>query len=277
MKVVIAGGASALGTALKARLASSCDVVTAGRSNCDVELDLTWPLERMSLPDDIDAVVHTAAHFGGEIRATSRTPRCVNVLGTLRLCQAAAGARARRFVLVSSCSAIVSEASEYFGAYALSKRQGEDVARLVCAMHALPLAVLRPTQIYGRGPRALAHQPFLHMAIDRARKGEDIVVYGTRDPLRNYLYDEDLCEIIAGVISRGVVGTYTCHSPVNVTYSQVAKAAFAAFGAEEACASCATSPTYRTTSLRWTRRCTKRSDSAPHVHRGRARRIAASS
>jgi nucleoside-diphosphate-sugar epimerase len=229
VKVVIVGGNSSVGLALKAVLSDSCDVITAGRKNCDIALDLAWPLARFLLPEDVDAVVHTAAHFGGKTKEDILEAESVNVLGTLKLCEAAAGANVRHFVLISSIFASLSEDSEHYGIYALSKKHSEDVARLVCAGHSLPLAVLRPSQIYGVGPRFRMHQPFLYLMIDKARKGEDIVLYGTRDPRRNFIYVDDLAEVIARVLSKGIVGTYPCQHPGDVTYAQIAEAAFRAF------------------------------------------------
>ena len=172
MKVVIVGGTSSLGSALRMVLSESCEVITAGRTNCDLALDLTWPLEqRMVLPDDVDVIVHTAAHFGGKTAADIVEAENVNVLGTLKLCQAAASAKARHFILISSIFASLNEDSEHHSIYALSKRHAEDVARFVCATHSLPLTVLRPSQIYGAGPRFRAHQPFLHAMMDKAKKG----------------------------------------------------------------------------------------------------------
>src|SRR5438045_2935704 len=112
MKAVIVGGTSSLGSALRAILFKSCEVVTAGRTNCDLALDLTWPLERMLLPDDVDVIVHTAAHFGGKTAAEIVEAENVNVLGTLKLCQAAANAEARHFIFISSIFASLGEDSE---------------------------------------------------------------------------------------------------------------------------------------------------------------------
>ena len=229
MKVVIVGGNSSLGSALEASLSGSCEVVTAGRSNCDISLDLTWPIERFSLPPDVDVVVHTAAHFGGKTATDVLEAENVNVLGTLKLCQAAVNAKARHFVLISSIFASLTEDSEHYGAYALSKRHAEEVARLVCATCSLPLAVLRPSQIYGAGSRSRAHQPFLYLMIDRAKNGEDIVLYGSRDPRRNFIHIDDLTEVIAKVVAMGIVGTFACQHPRDVTYTEIAKAAFQAF------------------------------------------------
>ena len=229
MKVVIVGGNSSVGSALKAALSASCEVITAGRTNCEIALDLTWPLERFLLPVDVDVIIHTAAHFGGATAADILEAEDVNVLGTLKLCQAAVSSKARHFVLISSIFASLREDSEHYSVYALSKRHAEDVARFVCRSYSLPLAVLRPSQIYGAGPRFRAHQPFLHMMIDKARKGEDIVLYGTHDPRRNFIYIDDLTAVISKVVGTGIVGTYSCQHPCDVTYSQIAKAAFQAF------------------------------------------------
>ncbi len=229
MKVVIVGGTSSLGSALRLALSGSCEVITAGRTNCDLALDLTWPREQMVLPDDVDVIVHTAAHFGGKTAADIVAAENVNVLGTLKLCQAAATANARHFILISSIFASLKEGSEHHSIYALSKRHAEDVARFVCATHSLHLTVLRPSQIYGAGARFRVHQPFLHAMMEKAKKGEDIVLYGTRDPQRNFIYIDDLTAVISKVIDGRIVGTYSCQHPSNVTYCQIAKAAFEAF------------------------------------------------
>ena len=229
MRVLIVGGTSSLGSALKAALSSRCDVITAGRKNCDVDFDLTWPLERMTLPTDVDVVVHTAAHFGGKSAVDILDAEYVNVLGTMKLCEAAATANVGHFILVSSVFASLKEDSAQYGIYALSKRHAEDVARFVCASRALPLAVLRPSQIYGAGPRFGVHQPFLYAMLDKAKKGEDILLYGNHDPRRNFIYIDDLTAVISKVIDARIAGTYSCQHPDNVTYSQIAKAAFQAF------------------------------------------------
>ena len=65
--------------------------------------------------------------------------------------------------------------------------------------------------------------------MDKAKKGEDILLYGTRDPCRNFIYIDDLTAVISRVIDMRIVGTYSCQHPSNVTYSQIAKAAFQAF------------------------------------------------
>ncbi|MNR10376.1 GDP-L-fucose synthase [compost metagenome] len=64
---------------------------------------------------------------------------------------------------------------------------------------------------------------------DKAQAGENIYLYGTHDPLRNYLYLEDLAEICSRVVETRVTGVFDCVHPLNPRLSEVAEAAFAAF------------------------------------------------
>lgn len=232
MKTLIVGGTSALGRALAPVLAGSGDVLTAGRQHCDIAMDLTEPDDRIVLPPDLDAVVHTAAHFGGRTAADYVAAEDVNCMGTLKVCVAAARASARHLVLISSQSASLTAGSEYFGIYALSKRHAEEVARLFCLENGLPLTILRPTQIYGNGDSFRPHQPFLHTMIDKARAGEDIAIFGSHDPRRNYIHVDDLTAVIGRVIRDRVEGTFSCAYQTDMTYSQIAVAAYQAFNTQ---------------------------------------------
>ena len=115
MKILIIGGTSSLGTALKNAFQESDEVITAGRKNCDISIDLRDPVEKIVFPNDIDVVIHTAAHFGGKEAAEIIECENINVVGTLKLCRAAVQANVKHFVLISSMSACVKQGSEYFG------------------------------------------------------------------------------------------------------------------------------------------------------------------
>ena len=215
--------------ALKPALSEFSEVITAGRKNCDLSLDLTDPLEKINLPNGIDVVIHTAAHFGGETAKEVSDAVNINVLGTLKLCQAAVQSNAKRFVLISSIFSSLNEKSEHYGIYALSKRQAEEVATLYCSTHSLPITILRPSQVYGNEEKYRKHQPFFYTIIDKAEKGEDIILYGSHDAQRNYIHVEDLTEIIVNVIQKKVSGVFSCTHPMDLTYSQIANAALKAF------------------------------------------------
>lgn len=229
MKVLLVGGRSALGQALAPVLAGFAEVITAGRAGCDLELDLRWPAERFALPVGIDAVVNLAADFGGADAQAMLAAEEANALGALKLAAACTRAGAGRLVQVSSVFAALGEDSPFYSVYALSKRHGEDLARLYCRGAGLPLAIIRPAQMYGDGEACRRHQPFLYALLDKAQRGEDIVLHGRNDALRNFIHVSDVAEVIARVVRQGVVGRYNCASLSNARFSEMAAAAVAAF------------------------------------------------
>lgn len=229
MRVLIVGGSSSLARVLKPVLLPFAEVLTAGRSGCDISLDLSCLDKQFRLPDGIDAIVHLAAHFGGKGVDALRKTEQVNVLGTLALCEACTRARIGHLVLVSTMFAGLSEDSPFYNVYALSKRHAEEVARLYSSEFGLPLTILRPARIYGTGESFRKHQPFLYSIIDKAEKNEEIVFYGTNDAQRNLIHAQDVAEVIARAVLQKVQGVYSCTSPANVRYSEIAQAAIAAF------------------------------------------------
>jgi len=229
MKILIVGGTSSISYALKPVFSEFSEVITAGRKKCDIVLNLSDPIEKISFPKDLDVVVHTAANFGGKADAEILEAENINVLGTLKLCQLAVQAKTKHFILISSMFSCLKENSEHFSIYALSKKHSEDVAKYYCSTHSLPLTILRPSQIYGNDDRFRRHQPFIYAMVDKAEKGEDITIYGSNDALRNYIYIDDLTNIIAKVAQNKVEGIYSCMHQHDVSFSQIAKAAFSAF------------------------------------------------
>jgi nucleoside-diphosphate-sugar epimerase len=227
MRVLIVGASSSLAQALIPLLRDRCELLTAGRKGCDIELDLCS--RDLQIPGGIDCVVNMAAAFGGKEFSDSLQAMDVNVLGLMKLCHASSKAGAKHLVHVSSIFSELTSASPFFGAYALSKRHSEDVAQFCARECRLPVAVLKPSQIYGVGGQFRKHQPFLYTIMDKAERNEDIELYGSNDPLRNFIHAQDVARIVAAVITMKIEGTYPCVNPDNVTYSQIAAAAVAAF------------------------------------------------
>ncbi len=229
MKTLLVGGTSALGKALYPVIASFSEVVTAGRQNCDIHLDLSDSANTITLPQNIDVVIHTAAHFGGKSDDEIIEAEKVNVLGTLKLCQAAVKAKIKHFIFISSIYSTCNEEHNQYSIYSLSKKHAEELARFYCSSVSIPLTIIQPAPIYGKEDGFKRHHPFLYSMLDKAMAGEDILLYGSHDPLRNYLYIDDLTSIISKVIQNKTEGTYSCTHMHDVSYSQIAKAAYAAF------------------------------------------------
>ncbi|HLX54728.1 MAG TPA: NAD(P)-dependent oxidoreductase [Aquella sp.] len=229
MKILIVGGNSNVGISLKGALSPSNKIVTLGRKGNDLELDLNNLVGKFDLPPDFDVIIHTAAGFGVRSDEDILSTESVNVLGTLKLCQAAVQARTKHFIFISSIYTTVSNQSGHYNFYSLSKKHAEDVASLYCSLHKLPLTILRLSPLYGNMEGFKIHQPFFYLLIEKASRGEDIILFGKNDPLRNYLHIDDLVEIIKRIIVQKVFGTYSCTNINDVTYSQIAQAAFTAF------------------------------------------------
>lgn len=232
MKILLVGSSSSLGKALLPVLSEFGEVVTAGRKNCEITIDLGNPFLNYKLPDNIDVAIHTAANFGGKADDEIFEAEVVNGLGTLKLCQAAVQAKVKHFILISTIFVNLNEDSEFYNVYALSKRHAEDLAILYCKYHSLPLTILRPSQIYGIEDLYRKHQPFLYSIVDKAQNGESVTINGSHDPLRNFIYINDLTTIIAKVIQKRVVGKYSCTQTMDVKFSEIVKAAFTAFNRE---------------------------------------------
>lgn len=227
-RILISGGSSNLCSRLKPWLSGTSEVITLGDKGCDITYDLLSDGGDVT-PPDVDVVIHTAARFGGGADRDFLETMAVNVLGTVKICQIARAARASQVIIISSVYASYPVSSEKCSVYSLSKRQAEEAALLFCRHHSLPLAILRPSQLYGDDERFRRHQPFFYTIIDKAQYGEDIVFFGARDAQRNFLHVDDLCHVIEGVVLNSLVGTYSCLQPKNVRFSEIASAAIAAF------------------------------------------------
>lgn len=229
-RIAVVGGASALARRLIPVLRVGHEVVTLGRSGCDVPCDLLDSVDSIAIPEPVDAVVHLAA------ASYASTPQDMvrmvetNAVGTLKVCIAAEKAGARHLVLVSSVYAALTKGSLHHNLYSITKRQSEELAAEFCRRSALLLTVLRAAPLYGVEEAFRHHQPFLYDVADRAEEGRDIHLFGKRDALRNYLHANDMARVIQGVVERAPGGVYCCTFPRDFGLSEIAAAAQEAFG-----------------------------------------------
>ena len=231
MKIVIIGGTSSLGLALLKHLSVEHVVLTAGRTNCDIFIDLRQNIEKFDLPKDIDVLVHTAASFGGNPGLEIEDMLQINTLGTLKILKSASNSNVKHFILISSIFALLKPYSPFYNAYSISKRYAEEISNYYISTNStgMTLTTLRPSQIYGFTDVFRKHQPFFYSIIDNVEKSKDIVIYGSNDPKRNYIHINDLVCVIERVIQFMPTGTFNCAYPEDISYSQVVAAAKKAF------------------------------------------------
>ena len=229
MKVLIVGSSSSIGYSIGKNLEHLGQVKFAGRENADFFFDLTFWDTQPTVTESFDVVVHVAADFGGKATEDFIRAELVNAVGTLSVCRLAEACHAKHLIVISSISATYQLGDPYYGIYALSKKHAEEAAQLFCSERALALTILRPSQVYDAQGKCRKHQPLLYRMADKAQAGENIYLYGDHDPLRNYLYLEDLSEICSRVVETGITGNFDCVHPLNPRLSEVAEAAFSAF------------------------------------------------
>lgn len=229
MNILIVGGTSSVAQSLIPELSKNYHVITAGRKNCDIDLDLK---DTFIFPPNIDTVIHTAAYFKSNNDTEIYESEYINVLGTLKVCQAAYSSGVKHLILISTMYSIVQENSQQYNMYSISKKHAEELTTYYCSKNSIKLTILRPSQLYGIGSNFHMHQPFFYNIIDKVKNNEDVYFYGTKDPIRNYLYVDDLSKIISEVVNQKIEGTFSCCYPNDVTYSQIAKAAIKVFNSK---------------------------------------------
>jgi nucleoside-diphosphate-sugar epimerase len=228
MKVLIIGGKSSLGLELELFLKSNYQVFTAGRSECDIYLDLSKNCDS-EIDFKCDVVILTAAVFGGNDLNSYENNIIVNVLGTARSIKMASKFGAKHFILISSMSIFQNEISPNYKIYSITKKQSEEIAEFVTYSIKMPLTILRPSQLYGENKSFKKHQPLLYKIIECVEVNEDITFHGKKNSIRNYLHVNDFNEIIRRVIDLKVIGNYDCVNTKSTTLIETFNAAINAF------------------------------------------------
>lgn len=229
LNILIVGGSSSIGRSIGEHLKHLGSVKFAGRQDAEFFFDLTHWDAKPTVTESFDVVVHVAADFGGTEPEDFIRAELANSVGTLAVCRLAESCNAKHLIVLSSIFATYRPGDPYYGIYALSKKHAEEVAVLFCAERNLALTVLRPSQVYDAEGKCRKHQPLFYAIADKAQAGENISIFGNHDPLRNYLFLEDLATICRRVVETKTTGVFNCTHPQNPRLSEVAAAALSTF------------------------------------------------
>ena len=154
----------------------------------------------------MDAVAHLACATGV---ARERVARAVNVDGTRHLLDAARVNGARRFVFISSISAV----RERMGPYGRTKREGE----ALISASGLEWMILRPSLVYGPGPAGLFAR------LQRSLRGPVMPIIGDGSIAIDPINVDDVCAVIEQSLARAEVvrKTYDLLGPERVTFLEL--------------------------------------------------------
>lgn len=228
-KVLITGANGFTGSNL-VRMLDDCDwdVLPLVHRSCGLDnemmLDFCDPdlRHKLNLLPKVDVVVHLGARIGwaGSTRQELFKP---NVLATAELADWAKSIGA--YFLFSSAAIVCGVRNTHITSdsqpnadtdYGYSKWLAEEMVK----MSGVKSGTLRAAGIFGKsGPRHLG----INVAIDRALEGKVPVQRGTGAIKRNYIYAQDLCNIIKFCMENEVEGTRLASgTPVN-TISEMLK------------------------------------------------------
>ncbi len=228
-KIIITAPTSVIAENFIKYLNNKYDLVTVGRRNSDIIFDFAKD-EQLYIPDGADAVIH----FAGMMYANNLKEICeminVNIAGLIKVCAAAKHYRTKQIIYISSINATLFEKSLYYGYYSLTKKQGEELAALYCKKEGLRLCIIRPSQIFGPDPAYGKVQPLLYLMIKSALGNKPITIYGNKDVLRNYIYADNLFQIIDEAVERQAEDFVNAISPDNLSLSDMAKIIIEATG-----------------------------------------------
>jgi nucleoside-diphosphate-sugar epimerase len=229
MKVALVGATSSISKALIPLFKDKAEIITLGRKDADIIIDLNNYSEPISLGRNIDVLVHTSAHFGGVNFEAISEALMVNVQGTLKMMHAANVAGVKHFVYISSIYSYLRQSSNLYNIYSVTKRCSEEVLQLYCKNKDIKLTIIRPSQIYGNFESNKNNQPFFYSILQKVKNNQEVVFYGTHDPVRNFIHIDDVAEIIYRVVERGIEGDFDCIFKENITFTDIVRAAKSVF------------------------------------------------
>lgn len=232
-RIVITGASGFIGKACVNYLnLNGHEVLRAGRSQSDeIFCDLSEPKSCLALGEvsDIDAIIHLGAKVG-LVSSSIEQMYAPNVLSTALIADIA---RTRDVLLIFASTVVVAGIhSKIFcdksplspdTPYAQSKALAEECIRASGAS----ASILRIGGVYGiNGPKHLG----LNRVIDEAIHGIAPTIYGDGSGKRNYIFIDDLAEIIVSSLQGHKNGVHVVAGPEMLTINEMMQAVCNAFG-----------------------------------------------
>jgi len=219
MKHLVTGGSGFLGNLIARRLRAQGESVVV----FDLWEDPTRPDDIAFVRGDVrdrqavaaimngvDVVHHTAARV--PLTKAGKEFWSVNVEGSRIVAEEAARAGVKAFIHMSSsaifgapkqCPITSSAKPQPVEIYGRSKLAGELAVRAVCERTGMPLIIIRPRTILGRGRLGIFQILFQWIAENRR-----IYVIGSGNQLFQFVHADDLIDAYMLVMQSGRVGTY---------------------------------------------------------------------
>ena len=219
-RVLITGNQGFIGSYLKNSLQDSYEIVGFNRA---MGSDITDYASLKKPEKEIEVIIHTAAIASNDYETSFNS----NVIGTLNICRYAKEHGIKRIILLSSIFALDAEDNEYFNSYGQTKKLSEEVALSYCQEHEIKLCILRLAQVYDDARIAIKGQAMLYYFVDTIKNEGKITLFGNKNPLRNYIHIDYLCDVVGEVLTQKQTGTWNIIEEQSHTIAEIAYMIFA--------------------------------------------------
>ena len=195
MKILITGSAGFVGKHLVKKLSGKHEVVVYDRLDGQDVLDSRLLTKKLQ---DVDLIIHLAAFISAQ--ESWEKPMDYmrnNALGTLSVINCAIKAGVKKVIFFSSAAVKAKPITPY----AVSKISAEEIVKLYS--NKINMIVVRPENIYGLGQKA-NYGYVIHNFIKAVKNGENIKIYGTGNQTRDFIYTDDVIEVVEKLIELDV-------------------------------------------------------------------------
>lgn len=229
---LVTGGAGFIGSAIARRLIASGNFVTIvdnlrtgsegnipDSDRCEFfELDIRFSNQLEAIPNyPYDAIFHLAGQSSGQLSYEDPSYDLeTNISGTLNLLQFAVKRNIIRFLNASTmgvygqpengddpvCESSVPKPISFYG---LSKLTAEKYCELFAQSYELNLTSFRMFNVYGPGQNLLnTKQGMVSIFLAKALYGKQILVKGSKDRFRDFIYIDDVVEAWIAALENNV-------------------------------------------------------------------------
>jgi UDP-glucose 4-epimerase len=247
VKVLVTGGAGFIGSHVaEAHLANGDDVVivddlSTGRTEnvpagaTFLPMDITSDaMTQLIMEGGFDVINHHAAHM--ELRVSVDKPMhdaYINVLGSVRILEAARHAGVSHLVLASTAAVLgemtVIPADEEhpvrpISPYGVSKRSMELYADYYRVTHGLSISTLRYTNVYGPRQNPDGESGVIAIFLKKFLQGATATIHGDGTQVRDYLYASDAAKANVLAAQHRLNDTYMVCSNTEASVNDVVDA-----------------------------------------------------
>ena len=239
IKTLVIGGNGYIGRHLLPMLLASGRAVTVLSRNAKKTADLPQDInyikgdfgnlsQMATLLDANDEIIHLA--YATVPNTSYESPLgdlLENLPATVQLFSEIAK-RNKKLLLVSSGGTVYGEVDDVpiketqptkpISPYGLTKLTIENYARLYSVTKGLDYIVVRPANAYGVGQLPYKGQGFISTAIASIMDNKNVVVFGEKGTVRDYIYVSDIARGIFAALAKGHSGeTYNIGSGIGMT------------------------------------------------------------